>query len=123
MSTSQRKVILLVDDDADVRASVGTLLGLVGFHVEKATDGQEALSYLRTHPAPSLIILDLLMPGMDGWEFRKEQRRDSTLAHIPVVVISSDFHFRDRDVLGEVDYCPKGSDPLNLVHLVEAVCA
>ena len=82
--------ILIVDDDNDVRAALSELLEEEGFAVEGATNGREALARLRggtVHPA--VILLDLMMPGMDGWDFRSEQMRDPQLAQVPVVIVSA----------------------------------
>jgi|KBSMisStandDraft_5_1062788.scaffolds.fasta_scaffold146945_2 CheY-like chemotaxis protein len=82
--------ILIVDDDNDVRSALSELLEEEGFSVEGAPNGREALARLRggtVHPA--VILLDLMMPGMDGWDFRSEQMRDPRLAAVPVVVVSA----------------------------------
>jgi CheY-like chemotaxis protein len=85
-----QRAILIVDDDSDVRSALSELLEEEGFSVEAAPNGQEALARLRTgklHPA--VILLDLMMPGMDGWDFRSEQMRDPRLADVPVVIVSA----------------------------------
>lgn len=82
--------ILIVDDDSDVRAALSELLEAEGFSVEGAPDGREALVRLRTAKVhPAVILLDLMMPGMDGWDFRTEQMRDPQLADVPVVIVSA----------------------------------
>jgi len=81
--------ILVVDDDADIRASLCDLLEDEGYAVATAAHGRDALDYLRGHPAPSVVLLDLMMPTMDGYEFRAEQKRDPTIAAIPVVVMTA----------------------------------
>jgi len=83
------RVVLIVEDRPDTRRSLGKLLRAYGFPSAEAADGQEALDYLRSHPPPGLILLDLAMPVMDGWEFRRRQRQDPDLAAIPVVVCSA----------------------------------
>ncbi len=85
--TRQRR-ILLVEDDPDTRACMSALLELEGYLVVTAADGREALQQLRSGLNPGLIVLDLMMPVMDGFEFRKEQRHDPGLCGIPVVVYS-----------------------------------
>jgi CheY-like chemotaxis protein len=79
--------ILLVDDDADHRDAIMWFLELEGADVIVAGDGEEALNLLRTDPLRCLILLDLDMPVMDGWEFRRRQLL-SSMAGIPVVVVS-----------------------------------
>jgi CheY-like chemotaxis protein len=82
--------ILIVDDDNDVRSALSEMLQEEGFSVSGAPNGREALALLRggnVHPA--VILLDLMMPGMDGWDFRSEQMRDPRLAGVPVVIVSA----------------------------------
>ena len=80
--------ILLVDDEADARDAIAVFLESEGADVTVAGDGEEALNVLRADPRRCLILLDLEMPGMDGREFRRQQRLSLTLAFIPVVVVS-----------------------------------
>jgi len=82
--------ILIVEDDNDVRSALSELLESEGFAVEGAPDGREALARLRGGTVcPAVILLDLMMPGMDGWDFRTEQLRDPKLASVPVVIVSA----------------------------------
>jgi len=83
-----RRSVLIVEDHPELRRSLTDLLQEAGYAVTSAADGQEALAALRTAPPPDLILLDLMMPVMDGWEFRRRQRQDGALAAIPVVVLS-----------------------------------
>lgn len=80
--------VLLVEDDPELLRSLARFLQDEGFTVECARHGLEALGRLRSGSRPGLILLDLMMPVMTGWEFRSAQRQDSELAHIPVVVLS-----------------------------------
>jgi CheY-like chemotaxis protein len=88
-------LLLVVDDDPDVRELMVQLLELEGYRVLGAADGQEALASLRKGPRPDAILLDLRMPGMNGWEFRAAQLADPELASIPVYVLTAD---RTQDV-------------------------
>jgi len=82
--------ILIVDDDNDVRSALSEMLEEEGFAVEGAHNGREALARLRAGGAhPAVILLDLMMPGMDGWDFRTEQMLDPKLAAVPVVIVSA----------------------------------
>jgi CheY-like chemotaxis protein len=85
------ETILLVDDYADARATVRELLEEHGYTVIEAANGQQALNILVSPKAPriGLIVLDLQMPVMDGWEFLKVLRNYVLLAHIPVLVVSA----------------------------------
>lgn len=84
------KVLMVVEDDAASRNAMAKLADFVGFDVKTAENGQEALDDLH-HDArrPCLILLDLMMPVMDGWQFLKEKEHDPELAPIPVVVVSA----------------------------------
>jgi CheY-like chemotaxis protein len=80
--------ILVIDDDSDIREVVGEALQFAGYEVSTARDGREGLHGARSF-RPDLILLDLMMPGMSGWEFRAAQLRDPVLARIPVVVVTA----------------------------------
>lgn len=80
--------VLVVDDDQDIREIVSEVLSLRGYDVAVATDGRQALQWLAGGGRACIILLDLMMPDMNGWEFREAQLRDPELADIPVVVLS-----------------------------------
>ena len=83
--------ILLVEDDYAIRETVAEVLQGEGFEVTCAANGEEALRRLGEDAAqPGVILLDLMMPVMDGWTFRTAQRRDPRISDIPVVVVSAD---------------------------------
>jgi len=84
------KQILVVDDDKQIRGALTDMLDNEGYAPLGASNGAEALSLLRSHRSISLVLLDLMMPVMNGYEFLTEQRRDPALANIPVVAISAD---------------------------------
>jgi CheY-like chemotaxis protein len=80
--------VLIIDDDSDSREALAELLTDQGYVVSAAANGAEGLVYLRSGKHAHVILLDLMMPDVDGWDFRVEQKRDPALAAIPVVVIS-----------------------------------
>jgi CheY-like chemotaxis protein len=80
--------VLIVEDDEQIRETLGLILELEGYSVRSAANGQEALALLRESPT-SLIILDLMMPVMSGWEFLAEREKEESLAAIPVVVMTA----------------------------------
>jgi len=80
--------VLIVDDNPDTRESIKFLLEAHGYTVQTAEDGRDALDQLRGGPVPNLILLDLMMPRMDGFAFRQAQLQDQRLARIPVIVYS-----------------------------------
>jgi CheY-like chemotaxis protein len=82
--------ILIIEDEDPIRAVIADILEDEGYPVVSATNGLEALRYLQQQAKlPRLILLDLGMPVMSGWEFREEQQRDPALAAIPVIVMSA----------------------------------
>lgn len=89
MSRRPTAPVLVVEDDADVREAMVTLLELEGYAAVGAADGQQAFDLIRGGVRPSIILLDLGMPVMDGRQFREAQLRDEKLAVIPVVVFSA----------------------------------
>jgi CheY-like chemotaxis protein len=83
--------VFVVEDDTDIRNSLAVLLECEGHEVEEASHGLEALTKIRaTSQKPDLIVLDLMMPVMDGFQFLEEQIKDPALASIPVLVLSAD---------------------------------
>ncbi|WP_437511764.1 response regulator [Sorangium sp. So ce1099] len=112
------KRILVVDDDPDIRETLAELLQEEGYAVSSAAHGGEALCALRTDPRPGLILLDLMMPIMDGWQFRAEQKKDPELASIPVVIISATGRDEFVSSLGAAQFLKK---PINLEQLLAAV--
>ena len=82
------KSVLVVDDDADVRQALREVLEEDGYLVETARQGREALAALRRSAPPQVVVLDMTMPVMDGWDFLHEVRQDAALAHIPILVLS-----------------------------------
>ncbi len=88
MHVVQSRRVLLVEDDVDLREALVDALTIHGHEVIAATDGREGLRQMRARH-PDVVLLDLMMPVMDGWEFRLEQRRDPALAETPVVAISA----------------------------------
>jgi len=83
------RTVLIVEDDPDTREMLGRFLEFAGFEVATAGNGVEALGVLRAGRTASAILLDLMMPVMDGWQFRAEQRGDPSLSHIPVIVVTA----------------------------------
>ena len=89
--------ILVVDDDAGSRDALTTLLRDEGFTVFGVPGGREAMDYLRESPPPKLIVLDLMMPGVDGWDLRHAQKQDPRIAAIPVIAVSATGKLPDAD--------------------------
>lgn len=87
METAKR--ILVVEDDPSVRELICTLLESEGYSVVGAENGRVGLEKLRGMPRPGLIVLDLMMPVMNGWEFLDERTKDITLGRVPVIVTTA----------------------------------
>jgi two-component system response regulator MprA len=112
--------ILVVEDDTDVREALVEALAEHGYDVTSAADGREALAALRAGARPGLILLDLMMPRMNGTEFRAAQRRDAALARIPVVLLSADALVAEKAAALEVaSYVRKPIDFGALLDLIE----
>jgi CheY-like chemotaxis protein len=100
--------ILLVQDDALTREAMALLLGAAGYAVVGAANGRDALDRLVEGERPWLILLDLEMPVMDGWEFRRRQQQVPALSTIPVVLVSSVGDLAGHAAaLGAAGYFPK----------------
>jgi CheY-like chemotaxis protein len=111
--------ILLVEDDFDVREALAETLRDEGYEVACASDGEEALEYLRAGRRPGLILLDLMMPRMSGSEFRMVQKVDPALRHIPVVLLSADGRMEEKARVLETDGAIK--KPIDLPDLLSAI--
>jgi len=116
------RTVCIVDDDPDIREAMRFALELDGVHVVEASDGAAALDRLH-HEKCGLILLDLMMPGMNGWEFRAEQRADPELAQIPVVVLSGAREVSDHArELGAAAYLQKPVELERLSEVVDELC-
>lgn len=111
--------ILIVEDDGAVRGPLCELLEDEGYAVVEAADGAEALAALGAMPRPALIILDLMMPGMNGWELYQQLQGDPQLASIPIVVLSAVAAFQQRR--GKLDVAAVLPKPVNLSRLQQIV--
>jgi CheY-like chemotaxis protein len=112
--------VLLIEDDDGVRDSLSALLRQEGYSVETAAGGAEGLRRLRERPLPTLILLDLMMPEMDGIDFRRAQLADPALRDIPVIVVSArpDVALRAAE-LGADDFLRKPMSFEELLHVVQ----
>ncbi len=118
MPASSDGPILIIDDNQDARESMGALLDTAGYPVVMARDADDALRRLREGLAPSLIFLDLLMSGKDGFAFRQEQLADPGLSMIPVVIYSGyhNVHYAALE-LGVAAYFQKPVDPTEFLQM------
>jgi two-component system, chemotaxis family, chemotaxis protein CheY len=111
--------VLVVDDDPDILEALSEILEAEGFEIRRARNGKEALERLEPD-APQLILLDLMMPVMDGWEFAQRMRqRPPEIARIPIIVLSADRNVGSKAAdLGAVGHLAK---PFELNDLLELV--
>ena len=115
--------ILVVDDDPDVRDAIASVLGDEGYGVTSVGNGREALEHLQHRTRPSLILLDMMMPEMDGWLLRQELKKSPELASIPIVILSGHGDVRDAALaLGAVDYLRKPLRIESLLEIAERYC-
>jgi CheY-like chemotaxis protein len=111
-------VIAVVEDDVDLRETVQEILIHAGYRPLGFSGARDALIGLRTLAAlPALILLDLMMPGMNGWEFREEQVRDPALRRVPVVVMTASTSL-DRNPIHVNEILKK---PVDISVLLDAV--
>lgn len=109
--------VLIVDDDTDVREMLEMFLGHSGYTIDLATNGAEALRKMRERP-PCLVLLDLMMPVMSGWQFRERQLADPALAGVPVVCITAAY---DAQTVSRRLGLPCLQKPVDLEALVSIV--
>ena len=120
--------VLIVEDHPDGRMMLVDLLEMAGYEVKSAANGQEALNLLKASengPLPCLILLDLYMPVMDGWEFLHRQNQEERLREIPVVVLSAVARRAEWEAtdLKPVAFLEKPVSPKDLFRTVEHHCS
>jgi CheY-like chemotaxis protein len=118
--TGKTLKILVVDDDEAILDSLRDLLESEGYGVDVAHDGREALDKLAQMEPPQLILLDLKMPVMDGWQFLSERSADAALPRVPVVLLSG-LPFIPN-ALGVSDFLSKPINPSRLLDCVRRFC-
>jgi CheY-like chemotaxis protein len=110
--------ILIIDDDAGIADSLSTLLIDEGYRVEVAYNGSKGLEYLANNDLPSVILLDLMMPVMDGFTFRKEQSEDPRISKIPTIIMTAGVLDVRATSLNASAYLKK---PLDIDKLLETI--
>jgi len=123
MSVTPKHTILLVEDDPDIKEFLSLLLQSEGYKVDAVNNGKEALNHLDSNPHPNVILLDLMMPVMNGWEFRALQKADPKIAKIPVVVISADNRVEQKaDAIDADGFIKKPIEMDQLVDTIKKCC-
>ena len=115
--------ILIVEDDADTREMLERFLQLEGFDVRTAANGQLALEALEADSSPSVILLDLMMPVMNGWQFREAQAGHPKLSRIPVIVVTAAGARDDIPVIEADGWLSKPVDVDRLLAAIEPLCS
>ena len=116
-----QRTVLIIEDEKLIIVSTQMVLEAAGFCVESATNGEDGISSARTQK-PDLILLDIMMPGIDGWETLTRLKRDSDTSGIPVVIFTAREHSRGHQKsaeMGAADYFRKPFEPDELIELVE----
>lgn len=111
--------ILVVDDDDDIRAVLADVLEFAGYRAIRAFNGEDALAQMQSQPLPCMVLLDMMMPVVDGWEFRRRQLADPKLAHVPVVVVSG--AGRTAEIASEIGAAGFLSKPVMRSQLLDVV--
>jgi two-component system, OmpR family, response regulator MprA len=112
--------VLIVDDEPAVRAALDRALRLDRYEIELAGDGREALDRL-AETRHDAVVLDVMMPGIDGWEVCRQLKESPEVRHIPVIFLSARAQDEDRQrgyALGVDEYVTKPFDPAHLVEIV-----
>src|SRR5919205_2639738 len=117
--------VLVIDDEAPIRLLCRVNLEAEGMDVLEAPDGPAGLEQAREH-RPDVVLLDVMMPGLDGWRVAEHLLEDDRTSGIPIIFLPARAEFRDRARgldIGGVDYVTKPFNPLELAPLVEDVLA
>jgi len=116
--------ILIVEDDSALREALAQILSDEGYELLSARDGLEAVNCLKKGNRPDIILLDLSMPVVNGWEFRMFQKRDPELARIPVVLITAGGYTQEEVAwLEPAALIPKPVDLTLLLSVIQRFCA
>lgn len=116
-----RHRVLLIEDEWDARRSLQSLLQARGYLVDTAENGLQALGILQEHRKPDIVLLDLEMPIMTGWEFCAELRKHERLADLPIVILSGRVGIQD-DIPSTIAQMSKPVDLHVLCRIIEKHC-
>jgi CheY-like chemotaxis protein len=116
------RTVLVVDDDESIGEALELMLAFAGYHVETAVNGKDGIEQLSSIETPCMILLDLMMPAMDGWAFANALKGQMVLAPIPIVVITA-FENKAQSIGNAKEVIKKPIDIDKLLGLVDAYCA
>ena len=114
--------VFIIEDDIDTRDMLAKFLELEGYTVQLASNGRQALESFSKGATACVIVLDLMMPVMDGWEFRRRQIEDAKLKNIPTIVVSAAGRERLTQISADA-YLSKPVDMDELLQRVSQFCA
>jgi len=117
--------VLVIDDEAPIRLLCKVNLEAEGMDVLEAADGTSGLDLSRANP-PDVVLLDVMMPGLDGWQVAEQLLQDDRTKEIPIIFLTARAEFRDRARgldIGGIDYVTKPFNPLELAPLVRELLA
>lgn len=123
MAGNQRRDVLIVDDDPDIRDALGECLRYEGYGVHAAVDGRDALDRLEFGLRPDVILLDLMMPVLNGFDVLQALRKRPDWKTIPVVVVSANRGYEAEDLEGAVSILRKPVNVDRLIAVVEQAAA
>jgi DNA-binding response OmpR family regulator len=115
------RTVLIIEDEKLIIVSTQMVLEAAGYRVESATNGEDGIAKARSL-TPDLILLDIMMPGIDGWETLTRLKRDNETSTIPVIIFTAREHARGHQKsaeMGAADYFRKPFEPDELIELVE----
>jgi CheY-like chemotaxis protein len=117
----EKSEILIIDDDEGIIDVLTILLEDVGYKVGQALNGRSGLEYLKSHKDTKLILLDLMMPVMNGYQFREHQQRDTSMASIPVIVLTAGTMDTERlEAMKVAAYVKKNFDIDTLLEIIRS---
>jgi CheY-like chemotaxis protein len=118
-----RRLVLIIDDDNDIREAIRDLLNLEGYGTAEACDGGAGLAYLRSQPPPGVILLDWNMAPVGGADFVAELSRDAALAVVPIVLLSADVRAEAQaKAMGLSSFLTKPIDVEKLIAIAARYC-
>jgi len=122
MTVENQEFVLIVEDDSDTAKALAEYLKSKGYRSMIATNGQEAIDVLRAGEKPCLILLDIMMPIKNGWDFRDEMLGEPELAAIPIIVVTADIAAVSRAMGLRLPLLKKPIDPSRLISEVARHC-
>jgi CheY-like chemotaxis protein len=114
-----RPVVLIAEDNADIREALGYIVERAGYEVAQVANGAEALEFLHREAPPIVVLLDLMMPVLDGWSVLAERNREAALSTIPVIVLSAQRGIADKVAAAHASYLEKPIMPDRLIEEIE----